>query len=335
VSGAVLDPPRAEGFLLDIDTGTLLPFEPVKDFRVDYAVCSPWRDASGGFEVVARIAPRYDNDTPLNGSALARFPLSGGPVRLETAAATVIGGAPCWLPNSPRRVVFSGGDGRLYRQDLSLTDDDRGDADTAGAQSGTPCRVTWTASEPADGKYFLSDPSFPPIPALKGRVLVSMTRRSTQTAVKGRMGSAEIWWLQLDPSGESILDAGRLTPGRGEDAPEERMPTLAALPDGRLALAYLTRERVATDWRLKVAPIDHVDDDGTPVVLPGDVHDLGGGFGVAIPAFSSDGAWLSAITRRPQANRSLVRRFELSAVLAATPSRRFGRTTLAALPRPR
>jgi hypothetical protein len=323
VNGGLFCPPVDRGYLLDAESGRLLPFDPVPGSKVEYAASSPWRDAAGDVEILARVSPRSDRygRSAFEPGGLARFRLSGGPLRLTTPGSPVVAGRPCWLPGSSARVLFPGGDGLLYVQELR--NDDTPEAD---AYATPPRPVAWRERLPGEGRHIVFDVAGPAVPALGGRVLVSFS--PGWKAVAGvRIGAPEVWWLSLDAAGASVLAARRLTPpGPGADrgaGPFERLPNLGVAPDGRVVLAYLTREASSPVWRLKLAPVHFEGPNGDPVVRPSDVRDLGGDGAAATPVFSADGRWLFQVTRTPS-HGECVRRVSVPDALAGSPIPRDG-----------
>jgi|GEM_PF-2597224 len=320
VNGLVLDPPDRRNFLLDSETGALRPFDPVPGYRVDFVSCSPWCDERGGVEVVARVTgkPGDASSSAFNGSALVRFPFSGGRLRSEAPGGPAIGGHVSWLNGSPSRLVFPGGDGALYVQDIARSGDPT-EPDGAGSP---PRPVAWRTALPDGGRLSIADSVCPAVPALGGRLLVALSSGLDVTD-RRRLGTPQIWWLKLDPQGTSVVAAGRLTPP--EEAPGaarvfERFPNLGVTPDGRAVLTYLTRESSASTWRLKVAPVTFDGPDGAPVVRPSTVRDLGDGFAAAAPVFTRDGRSIFQVVRRPEGEANRVRRFSVAAALEARPT---------------
>src|SRR5262249_61303999 len=64
VNGGLFCPPVDRGYLLDAESGRLLPFDPVPGSKVEYAASSPWRDAAGDVEILARVSSRSDRYGP-------------------------------------------------------------------------------------------------------------------------------------------------------------------------------------------------------------------------------------------------------------------------------
>ena len=316
VNGIDLSPPRADSFLLDCATGGLTPFNPIRGHRVEFAAASPWNEEGGG-ELVARVTAR----DPVEGeagdsSSLVHVPLSGGPIRREVPGAPLVEGRACWLPGSHSRVVFPGGDGVLYVQDL--TADDPAGADRPGSP---PRPITWKTRRPGGGTISLADPVCPPIPALGGRLFVALSHgRERETS---QLAAAQIWWLKLGPDGFSIVDAGPLTPesrALGDERPEERFPSLGVAPDGRIVMTFLTREIASRSWRLNIAPIESFGADRPPIVRPSEIRSLTDGSSATPPAFSTDGQSLYLVTRNALPDGGHVRQVSLVEALSIAPT---------------
>jgi hypothetical protein len=281
VNRAVLDVTQNGSFLLDTETGVLSPFKTPAGLEVQFLSFSPWRDDRGEFELVGRVMNRSgtDLDKQFEGAGLVRFKLGDESWLREVPAEKAVTGRLCWLPGSASRVLFAAGDGRLYVQELS---DDDGD---------TPARpVVWNPPVPGEGDMTLCDPVCPPVPALGGRLIVSLSHGLTDRG-KFRMSPSRLWWLKLDEEGRAVTAAGPLSasvedPGSVE---VERLPELIATPDGSVALACLVRSGENGNWRLRLATITFDPVDGTPVVLPDSVRELAEGCGFTNPAFSADG----------------------------------------------
>jgi WD40-like Beta Propeller Repeat len=313
VSGAVLEPPSTRDWLLDAGSGTLRPYAPVPGCRVEYAATSPWSDDEGQPRMVARVSPRDpDISSSGDGYSLTRFPLAGAAVHTEVAGSSIVSGRPCWLPGRSSRVVFPCGDGRLYVQELS---DDR-----LSPSVSPPRPVAWRIPGPDDAPLVLGDVVCPAVPALGARLFVALG--TGRDAITSHLAPSRIWWLELDPAGDSITAAGPVfLPGAKDDPrSDQRWPNFAVTPDGRVLLTFLTRDLRGDTWRLKYAPVTLDHSGAPPVVDPRAVRDLGNGFAATSPAFSPDGRWLYQVTRRPTSDAGCLRRFSTTALLDAITS---------------
>jgi hypothetical protein len=297
VNGVVFAPHKDANFLLDTETGELREFALPKNLAFDYVTCSPWRDERGDYELVGRITEHSGDSTGklCEGWAMARIGVQSREVVNQTPVNLLVAGSPCWLAGRPARVVFPGGDGGLYLQDLG-NDDESDDA-------GTPTdrrKVAWNAPESGIERAILNDPVRPVVPGIGGRLFVALNPGVRQ-GDELSFGKSQIWWITLSEDGTSIKAAGRLiAPTRnttGAAAQEERLPNLAATPDGRIALAYLRREAGVVAWSLCVAPVTVNPKTGVPTVSEPEVRQISSDSAVTIPAFSTDGRWLYHVSR--------------------------------------
>jgi hypothetical protein len=90
--------------------------------RLDLLGCSPWRDAAGQFHLVARtVNPAGDvRLAPAGKIILARCTYPAGRVLGRVVFDRMPSGPVCWSPDRGDRILFAGGDGRLYLYDLPL-----------------------------------------------------------------------------------------------------------------------------------------------------------------------------------------------------------------------
>jgi hypothetical protein len=206
--------------------------------------------------------------------------------------------------------VFSAGDGRLYTHDFT---------EEAGGRGVSTSRVDWACPVPGDSPPVVGDPVAPVVPALGGRLLVSLSRRVWE-GDKLELSAAEIWWLKLDPEGRAVRTAGRLTAAGGPPG-EERLPNLGVAPDGRLVAAYLRRSPGHLDWRLSLVPVEIDPESGDPVASGLEVCDVGGGISVNTPGFSPDGRWVYAVPRDQSPGPVALKVSVLDALAAAAAER--------------
>ena len=307
LNGNSFTPPQRQNFVLDGTSGELRPDRAASSDSPDFVTSSPWTDQNGGHELLGRLTVR--EGSLATGTVLARFAEGETEPRSSVAVRPVISGRPCWLPSRPSRVLFPSGDGRLYVTDLrpgdGLATDAPADVVAEGAES--PCRrVVWGCPAPGTGPPILGDPICPPVAALKGRLIVSLCA-GWQQGAKGGFGASELWWLQVGPDDATITAAGRLTvPDTGRpDVPlsetrglrdDERLANVAALPDGRVVIAYLSRPPGRPEWALKVAPVQ-VDGSGVPSVRVSDSAVVGDDVAVTLPPLSPDGRSVYRVRR--------------------------------------
>jgi hypothetical protein len=310
VNATIFNPPLPRNLLLDTLTGELKEAQFGTGGTLEYVSCSPWTDEHGEFELVGRLTTRIgrDQDALCDRTGLIRFRPSDKAPREWAELAPLISGHPCWVPFRPARLIIPAGDGLLYTQDFVAGRDPAAGADDPKG----PQPIGWSCTAPGSWQPILSDPYWPDAPTLGGRMIVSLVERR-ETGVKPTFATAKLWWLQLDQSGTSIIDAGRLTvpPPDSKDAAdsgdEERQPNLAVAPDGRLVLAYLSSPRGKSTWRINVAPVRTEPGTGRPFVLLSESRETEGDVAMTRPAFSPDGQWVYGVTRSQTPKPGLMR----------------------------
>ena len=110
------------------------------------------------------------------------------------------------------------------------------------------------------------------------------------------------------------MTAGRLT-NPSARVEHERLPNLGRTPDGRIVVAFLSREEEEGDWHLRLAPVELDPESGDPYLAPARPHDLQSGLAVCTPAFSPDGTSVYAVLRA-QAGTPTLSRFSVIDALA-------------------
>ena len=88
-------------------------------------------------------------------------------------------GLVCWAPDRSDRILFTGGDHRLY-----LTDFPEGAG--TGREPASPRPLRWRTEPPGVGEFRFRNPCWPGKPALGGRLLVALNYRE---ADRGRIGA--------------------------------------------------------------------------------------------------------------------------------------------------
>lgn len=314
INGSLFQDPAASSFVLDTETGVLARFEAPEGMTFENASCSPWVGDENEVEFVGRVSISTGRHTGKvhQSSGLGRFKMSSGPSLVAMSVKPAIVGRPCWLPGSPTRVLFPGGDGQLYVHDLAGIG---GDApDPAEAREAPARRVAWRCRTPDDAPVLLGDVSCPVTPEFGGRILVSLYRGREKYSKEVRYAPSEIWWLKLDAEGREVLAAGRLTTPSSEgplaNREEERMPSMVLAPGGRLVLAYLARRRGEASSRMKLVPVDVGPDGADPVVRGSEACLVADDCAVTLPAFSADGRWVYRVGR-VRSSRELIRRFSV------------------------
>ncbi|HWE39342.1 MAG TPA: hypothetical protein VG406_22520, partial [Isosphaeraceae bacterium] len=267
-----------------------------------HASVSPWVDESGKPQVIGRAVRRAGDPAP-DLLSLVRMTFPEGRVLDRVAVGVLPASAPCWAPGTRARIVFGGGDGRLYRFDFEPADGDAGDDQ--------PRPLAWDCPPPGGGNLQIWSPCWPDDPRFARTILAAISVQSTASP-RGPMTPTRIWWLRLDDEGDAIIDAGPVfDPDAIPTGFEAAAPSVGTTPEGGLALAYYLRADRKT-WDLHLAPLT-IDDAGRPRVASGRVRRLAGPCRPFIPAaFSSDGRWISAVQLDPN-GRGMILRLELAA----------------------
>lgn len=243
---------------LDSRTGRWKRLSLPEGDRIAAASCAPWRDPQGRFHVVGRWTSSMGQgvNRALADVGLIRCAVPGGEVLDRIASEVFPIAPPCWYPGTSARVLFAAADGQLYEHDF-----DRAVAHSP--REPRPKILRWSEGLPSPKDIYAVDVSRPADPRLANYVLVALSRRIPSASA---LSSAQIWWLELDPSGTTVERAARLTvpEDRGSVEPAERRPSLAAGPDGSLVLAYLVGSPGQPGWRLRVAAVSIDVRTGTP-----------------------------------------------------------------------
>jgi hypothetical protein len=289
--------------LFDTATGKFAPMELPGDDVVDCAAFSTWEDDEGRTQVVGRWVDRSGPDGLFGGFGLARYTFPSGEALDRVSLDVMPVGRICFMPGRAARVVFSGGDGKLYR----FTFEDDGDASTAGEGPARPVVVGWRERTAGPRPVALNDPIWPQETRLGGRLVVSLTL-DLQTPRGRSVHSSQLWWLELDASRTEVVAAGRVVqPGAAapaEGVVDESRPCIAVTPDGGLAMAYLSRRAGEAGWKLRVAPVDVQSETGIPAVREEATVTLADARAHAAPIFSRDGRWVYSLRlREPKPDR--------------------------------
>jgi len=274
--------------LLDTETG-LVSRCPDADWQgLDELSCSPWRDGEGRYHLMGRwhdFAADQSGDSPgATGVGRGTFPPSR--VVDHVGFEFAVWGRPCWAPDRSDRILFTGGDGRLYLGDfLKLR----------GPAPSPPQPLRWQVDPPEGATGWHRDPCWSDLPALGGRLLISQLYGLSPT----RPGaSSHLWWLELSPDGESIVGAEQALVlegvGLSPSQDEERMPTVGVDHTGRPLLAYLARAQGQVNWELWLMPIEPMTSGRGPRVLTTARRKLAEECAPVLPSFSADGRWIYA-----------------------------------------
>jgi hypothetical protein len=157
----------------------------------------------------------------------------------------------------------------------------------------------------------MTDPVWPCEKELQRFIFVALSLQQTTAENKRRQEPSRIWWLEMSDGGYEIVAAGPLTgpsPATNRSV-VERMPNVTVGPSGRATIAFLTRAKEDTSWRLCAASLSLDDSTGKPVIAPGRerIRNVAVDLVPSTPAFSTDGQAVFAF-----AEGGHLRRFSLS-----------------------
>lgn len=300
-----LDSAGRKSHWLDARAGAMV-LPPLPDDAVfEAASCSPWVDAAGHRQAVGRWSERTWSgpSTTCRAFGLARFALDEGRLINQVATDIVPISPPCWFPGTRARVLFPAGDGQLYR--FAFESENPGDPvnDGGATADAAPVPVSWACPCPGFGDVSITQVSWPDDPRLGGRLLATLQPRDSPCGPASRIPGSQLWWLRLDHAATRIIAVGPLLandPGESTATDgDERSPTVAALPDGTLGLAYAHRAKGEAGWTVRLAPLG-VDADHNPIPAdPTAARTLAAGCFPAPLAFSPDGRWLNAMVGDP------------------------------------
>jgi hypothetical protein len=255
---------------LDLDAGSLRPL-PIPDGEsLDTASLSPWRDETGASQVVGRWSRKEPGTTVVEGLTnqfgLARYRYPSGE-RIDYVTTDVIPSGPvCWFPGTSAQVLFTGGDGGLYRFAFEPR--------TEGGEPDTePLRLGFVEgsriAEQLDGAFFC-DLSWPSDPRLNGLALVSLRTRSTVDSdplQRYRYSRGQIWWVRFNAEGTKVVAGGRLFDQKDSDAErDERSPVLGIGPDGHPLVTFKVKTQGGHGWDLRLARLDRERLSGEPLL---------------------------------------------------------------------
>lgn len=307
--------------LLDFDGGRLEPLPLAETDRFERAACSPWKDEYGEIHVVGRwrsISGRGDSSV-LGDSGIARLGFPSGRVIDRVSSSIVPESPPCWFPKASPRILFAAGDGKLYRMSFaeasaeSVTDSARLDS-VDDLRSPRP--IAWR--DEARETDRLGDPSWPDLPALGGRLIVSLARRLPASEnSRSQYSIAKLWSLSLSADDCWIESASPLVPAESIDR-EQRFASIGRADDGTFRLAYLTRRPGEADWTGRLATVSFEVSDSAPTVRAETLADVADHCLPIAPNFSADGLHVD-FARRDDQGELLVKRVPLTTKPADAP----------------
>lgn len=295
--------------LLDTETGDLEPLKVPRGERLEWIGFSNWVDDQG--ESVA--AGRWAASTGVGGAksyqaiGIGRFSLPSGRPLDRVCMTRVPASELCWYPRSAARVLFGAADGRLYRYDFPRIQQ----GDTAVTE-GEPQAINWPNPPAGVSEVWMQEPTWPTDPRLDGR-LFAVVRFQWIGVPHSEPQPHQIWWLRLDASGRSVVEAGRLANDEpdGDVATDtcidERLPRVAPAAGGDLMLAYSISRSCAPLGELRVARITFDPQTHIPSIRHAESRKLVEGCMSAPAVFTPSSDALFALTGRPDRPTALRR----------------------------
>lgn len=257
--------------------------------RIAAASCSPWRDEQGRFHLVGRWTTSTGQGTErvLADVGVIRCAFPGGAVLDRVATDVIPVAPPCWYPGTSARILFGATDGQLYELDFERPS-------AAGSALHRPRPLKWSEDLRETPDVYVLDVTWPTDARFGNYVLAAFSRRIPGASA---LSPAQIWWLELDPTGTVIERASRLTqhePGGSSDLAERR-PVLATRADGSLQLAYLVNRAGHAGWRVRIATVTLNRQTGAPCAERG-LEATGAPASLAMaPVFAVNGESLFAL----------------------------------------
>lgn len=249
--------PRCDRYsLVDRSSGRELPIRlPVAD-RWTLVRVSPWRGPDGELRAVGRWVAADREAAELWGWGV--FRLSDGVVVSRLATEILPSGRPCWVAGRAPTILYPAADGRIHRCTLGVGSEAAHSADADAPHGPSPANsgpLAWAVEPPGIGEVLLDEPVWSDDPRLRRWVFATL-RPQLYRGRKAVYGPPQIWWLELDDDGRTIVAAGRVAGTAGSSAGDaaeigERSPALAVAPDGDPRLVYLTRQGEAGAWSLR------------------------------------------------------------------------------------
>ena len=298
---------------LDSETGklTVLPF--LVDDILEAGSSSPWVDESGRHQVVGRWANRTFEgpNTVSHDIGLARVSFPDGRILNQVPTEVYPVGPPCWFPGTKARVLFTAGDGQLYRFSFESEAAATSSGDSAEPVDSEPTALTWTCPKPGGGDVFIGDISWPEDARMGGGLVVSLRVHERDEVGSRRFSKTRLWWLKLNHSATRIIEAGPLVnhdiSGPSAQDFDERSPSVAALPDGSLGLAYTRQVETGLGWSVCLARLTTDADHRLVPSLESKTRVVAARAYPAPLAFSSDGKWLNALVGDTDSEESVGR----------------------------
>jgi hypothetical protein len=294
--------PQSQSRFLDPESGKYFKVSIPANDRFDHASCSPWKDGRGESQVAGRWTLRTRSRSGLREDVaqefgLARYTFPGGEVLDHVATDVVLNSRPCWIPGPLPRILFTAGDGQLYRFDFEDSDG-RLRSRREGDAHPDPYPLRWRTPPPGEGLITLRDPTWPTTATWERRIIVSLSYQERREDGTRAFADPQLWWLRLNPEVTAIEEAGRLThPEPSLPRFKEIMPGVTTLPGGGLVVAYLTQQEGQCGWSLRVAPLAPDAASERPQVDDRAGLDIAEHCVAAPLTFSADGRWVYSLIR--------------------------------------
>lgn len=279
--------------LMDVETGRLERLSLPLGIGIDNASLSPWEE-NGSRQIVGVGWNQSGSGESSERSdiALVRLSLLDGAVlnRLTLSDKAFPAGPPCWVPDAQAAVIYAGVDFRLYRVDFDSSNLD----DSFGNGADThPRALTWRDPMFAASDVQVLDLAWPDDSRLGGRALATLRIKDHET---GKFSDWEVWWLELDRRGASVVAAGRLLqPNPAATEVSTRLPNLVRAEDGAPALTYLLRIPGRSGYQLRYAPVRFDPVSGAPSALEVESRVLADGCLPVRPAVHSSGRLVTIV----------------------------------------
>jgi hypothetical protein len=299
VSGLYLGDAARPPERLDPGANYLNPLSPLSDGgTLSHASYAPWRDQNGRSQIVGRWT-RAVGEHPVGAGpvGLIRLSMPDGEILDRIQTDVICNSPPCWYPGTRARVLFAATDGGLYQFAFESRD-----GSTSGLER-QPTPIRWqTDYLTGTDRIFLAEPTWPNDPRLGGRVFVAITSFPTAAAARRLpLSTTHLWSLRLNRAGTAIVHASPLFGDDADDsatvAIQERCPTLATAPDGKLVLAYLSRRPGEPNFALRIAPVRIDPQTGDPLTTRDESRSVLEDCAPVPASFSPEGAWICGLQR--------------------------------------
>jgi hypothetical protein len=256
-------PDKMEYQLLDRTTGKTEPIALPAQPDWSLLSLSPWRDQDGNLEAVGRWVSRVEGKDEFCGLGLLKLPEMT--VKNRITLDVLPTGKPCWVPGRPGEILFSAGNGQLYRCNIADESQDYPKAKSSRSRRGdggpiaSPRVVNWESRPLNSSLIYVADPVWSSEPGVRHLVFVALSILDTSGSKRFFL-PLKLWWLAMNDEGDTILDAGRLIEPAPDDLQSERnyerLPTLVIGEGGKIGLVYVSSTPSRTSWRLRSATIE-------------------------------------------------------------------------------